>query len=160
MALLADVSRVWSNCRTYNHPAHPVNAACDTVEKYFRDTWSKNGLAQYGRPTVLGPYYDPHAPDDEDFGEGAAEREEGAGGGGRAVAGAREEDRDDDGGEEDEEDDGGEQNALARAQRACAYVLQRLASLCLQLADACVRAHHRHVSRLCVARRRRRRRRR
>ena len=79
MALLADVSRVWSNCRTYNHPAHPVNAACDTVEKYFRDTWSKNGLAQYGRPTVLGPYYDPHAPDDEDFGEGAAEREEGAG---------------------------------------------------------------------------------
>lgn len=123
MALLADVSRVWSNCRTYNHPAHPVNAACDTVEKYFRDTWSKNGLAQYGRPTVLGPYYDPHAPDDEDFGEGAAEREEGAGGGGRAVAGAREEDRDDDGGEEDEEDDGGEHNALARAQRACAYVL-------------------------------------
>ena len=47
----------------YNHVSHPVNDACDKCEKYFKEMWSKNGLAKFGTPSVLGPVYDPDIED-------------------------------------------------------------------------------------------------
>jgi hypothetical protein len=61
--VLDDVALVWANCRQYNHVSHPVNDACDKCEKYFKEMWSKNGLAKFGTPSVLGPVYDPDIED-------------------------------------------------------------------------------------------------